>query len=361
MKILQISAGRERSVALTENGSAYGWGAFKKVLPLAPDQIAGDICTTDATEIGHNRFAQPVPQILNPHQPFAAIADGYIDTLGIHRAGSVLSCRPLIAPQAGAAQLPISGMPSTAVQAALTESAAFALHADGAVWSWGMNVNGQLGRPTPALQSAAAAIAELPPIASLAAGHSHVLALDRAGRVWSWGSNSAGQLGNGTLEASRQPLSIAFPDPIRRIAAGDTHSFALDANGRLWAWGSNNHGQAGDAAALYYMRPVRIKTGFPVAHIDAGMFYSAAVSAQGDVFAWGWNGLGQTAQPPGPSSPRPVRINALSNITRISAGTGHVLATDGNAVFAWGDNRSAACGSAPSRAIQAQPIQLSFA
>ncbi len=361
MKILQISAGRERSVALVENGSAYGWGAYKKVLPRAPDEMLGAICTTDATEIGHNRFAQPLPQILNPHQPFAAIADGYIDTLGIRPAGTVLSCRPLIAPQAGAAQLPIPGMPSTALQAALTESAAFALHADGSVWSWGMNVNGQLGRPTAALQSAAAAIAELPPIAALAAGHSHVLALDRAGRVWAWGSNSAGQLGNGALQASPQPVNIAFPDPIRHIAAGDTHSFAVDANGRLWAWGSNNHGQAGDAAAPYYTRPVRIKTGFPVAHIDAGMFYSAALSAQGEVFAWGWNGLGQTGRQQAASSPQPVRIKALSNITRLAAGAGHVLASDGNAVFAWGDNRSAACGSAPSRAIQPQPIQISFA
>ena len=214
MKILQISAGRERSVALAETGSAYGWGAFKKVLPRVPDEIAGAICSTDATEIGHNRFAQPVPQILNPHQPFAAIADGYIDTLGIHRAGSVLSCRPLIAPQAGAAQLPISGMPSTAVQAALTESAAFALHADGSVWSWGMNVNGQLGRISPLLRSEAAAIAELPPVAALAAGHGHMLALDRNGQVWAWGANTAGQLGSGTLEA------VPRSPPLRCAARG---------------------------------------------------------------------------------------------------------------------------------------------
>ncbi|MGB7479794.1 MAG: hypothetical protein WA924_05670 [Burkholderiaceae bacterium] len=361
MKILQISAGRERSVALAENGTAYGWGAFKKLTPIPASDFADAICSSDASEIGHNRFAQPRPHILNPNAPFATVADGYVDTLGVRRGGGVLSCRPLIAPQWGAAHAPVRDLPPGTAQVALTESGAFALQADGTVWSWGMNVHGQLGRATPALYSDAAAIDGLAPIAQIAAGHGHMLALDRDGSVWSWGSNSAGQLGTGSLAAQTKPARVAFPEPIRHVAAGDTHSFALDVDGRLWAWGANNHGQTGDGTERYYTRPVRIKIGFPVAQIDAGMFYTAALSAQGEVFAWGWNGLGQTGRESPASSPQPVRIKPLAHITRIAAGSGHVLATDGAAVFAWGDNRSAACGTAPARAIQPQPLPVSFA
>jgi len=361
MKIQQISAGRERSVALAADGSAHGWGAFKKLIPLPAGSVASEVCSSDGSEIGHNRFAQPRPQILNPNVPFATVADGYIDTLGVRRDGDVLSCRPVVASQLGAAHEPVQGLPAGTVQVALTESGAFALHADGTVWSWGMNVHGQLGRTTAKPHSKAAAIEGLAPITQLAAGHAHMLALDRAGQVWSWGSNSAGQLGNGTLKAQTAPARVVFPDPIRHVAAGDSHSFALDVHGRLWAWGSNNHGQTGDGAARYYTRPVRIKTGFAVAQIDAGMFYTTALSAQGEVFAWGWNGLGQTGRDSAASSPQPVRIKPLTRITSIAAGTGHVLATDGTAVFAWGDNRSAACGIAPARTIQPQPIQVTFA
>ena len=361
MNILQISAGRERSVALLDNGTAYGWGAFKSLRPAAPADYPGQVCSSDVTEIGHNRYANPTPQILNPGAPFTAIADGYVDTLAIRPDGTVLSCRPLMVHDAGMAHTPIAQIQSAATRVAATESCGFALQADGSVWSWGMNVNGQLGRRSTAANAEAAAISQLHRIAALAAGNNHMLALDHRGEVWTWGANTAGQLGNGTLNAHATPLKISLPAPIKGIAAGDTHSFAIDENGGLWAWGSNNFGQIGDRAARYYTRPIRVKTDFKVAQIDAGMFYSIARSADGEVFGWGWNGTGQIAQEQIVSTPRPLRIARLEGIRDIAAGNSHVLASDGEQVLAWGDNRHAACGTAPRQAVLRQPNRVSLA
>jgi alpha-tubulin suppressor-like RCC1 family protein len=98
---------------------------------------------------------------------------------------------------------PVAGLPPFAVQMVLTESAGFALYADGKVWSWGLPAYGQLGRPGTGSHQAPAVVAGLPPITALASGNSHLLALDRSGRVWTWGANAAGQLGNGTLGRER--------------------------------------------------------------------------------------------------------------------------------------------------------------
>ncbi len=369
MKILQISAGRERSIALAADGNAYGWGGIKLLGATLPPGYPADLCISNPTEIGHNRYAQPIPQHLNPGAPFSAVVDGYVDTLAVRQSGGVLSCRPVVSADYGAEHSALAGLPPSAVQVALTESGGFALYANGSVWSWGMRTNGQLGRDAVSVMSEAAEITGLPPVTALACGHGHVLALDRKGNVWAWGANAAGQLGTGSLTAGALPVRLELPAHIRHIAAGDTHSFAVDSTGRLWGWGSNNFGQVGETAdarlaAKYFTRPHRIKTAFPVAQIDAGMFYTVAASTQGEVFAWGWNGMGQLGQP-NPAglafSPRPTRIKPLANVTRLAAGVGHTLALNDLGVFAWGDNRASACGAFPSVAVQATPIRVSFA
>ena len=366
MKITQISAGRDRSVALASDGSAYGWGGIKLLGATLPPGYPGELCTSNATEIGHNRYAQPIPRALNAGAPFAAITDGYIDTVGVERSGGVLSCRPVVSPEKGALRSAVAGLPPSPVQVALTESGGFALYADGAVWSWGMPAHGQLGRASASRLEAPAPITGLGRIAALAAGHGHVLALDRSGKVWAWGANAAGQLGAGNLAQSARPLQVTLPAPVKRIAAGDTHSFAVDAMGRLWGWGANNFGQVGDAlnpklAASYFTIPHRIKTDFPVAQIDAGMFYTVAASTQGDVFGWGWNGMVQMGRQGLAFSSRPLRFKELSNVTQLAAGVGHVLALNDRGVHAWGDNRASACGQFPSVTVQAAPVLVAFA
>ena len=366
MKIIQISAGRERSVALDKDGTAYGWGGVKLLGATLPPGYPGELCTSNPTEIGHNRYAQPIPQVLNPGMPFSAVADGYVDTLAVRRGGGVLSCRPVVSKEKGADRAAIAGLPPAAIQVALAESGGYALYADGSVWSWGMRANGQLGRQVPDAMAGPARIDGLNHVTSLAAGQGHVLALDRSGKVWAWGANAAGQVGNGKLQQADSPVQVPFPVPIKRIAAGDTHSFAVDAMDRLWGWGSNNFGQVGETmdsklSAKYFSRPHRIKTGFAVAQIDAGMFYTVATSTQGDVFAWGWNGMGQLGQEGVAATARPARLKQLAHVTRLAAGVGHTLALNDAGVFAWGDNRASACGAFPSVAVQAQPILVSFA
>lgn len=361
MKFTQLSAGRDRSVVLSSEGKAFGWGSVKLLGATLPPGYPGELCTSSATEIGHNRFAQPVAQWLNPATPFASVTDGYVDTLAICRAGNLHACRPVVSSNGGALLGAVADVPPHAVQTVVTEFASFALYADGKVWSWGSPAHGQLGRPGTARFETPGVVVGLPPIAALATGAAHVLALDRSGRVWSWGANAAGQLGHGGLLESARPVHVVMPMPMAQVAAGDTHSFAVDALGRLWAWGSNHQGQLGGVAHAYVAQPTRVKTGFTVRQVDAGLHYSVATSTQGDVFAWGWNGLGQLGRADVSAATTPQRVPALKNVTQLSAGVGHVLALGSAGLHAWGDNRASACGQFPSVRVQSAPVAVQIA
>lgn len=361
MAIVQLSAGPQRSVALDSQGAAWGWGAFKTAYPGLQDALPAELCFTNKTEIGHRRYAQPYAQMLNPGTPFRFIADGSTHILGACETGALLACRPVIAPEHGAAHQTVQAIPKGIRQLATMQTVSLAVLENGDVWSWGFNHQGQLGRPAQPAQNSAAALHSLPAIASLACGSAHALALDESGSVWSWGANQAGQLGHGTLKSCNRPAKVELPESITAIAAGDTHSMALDATGQLWAWGSNNHGQTGSADGAYFTDPVMIQTDFRVRQIDGGLFYTAALSEQGEVFVWGWNGLGQTGLSQPHSSPQAVQIAGLPPVTTLAAGAGHVLASDGLTVFAWGDNRSAACGRAAQDTVVLTPNSIRLA
>lgn len=363
MNISQISAGRDRSVLLADTGMAFVLGGVELLGPQLPPGYPGELCISKPTEIGHRRFAQPTPLAVNPGRRFASIADGHVETLAVQQDGRVVACRPVLSREQGAVAVPVHGLPAAARQLVASGSAAFALYADGAVWSWGMDAQGQLGRPAANWTAGPARIAGLPPITALAAGHAHVLALDRTGAVWAWGANGAGQLGVGDLRQRTVPVRLELARPMRQVAAGDTHSFAVDDAGQVWGWGANNFGQVGDVLgprsdSRYFSQPRRVRTGFRVARMDGGMFYSAAVSTAGEVFAWGWNGMGQLGQPGLTAAAQPQRIRALREVRQLAAGQGHVLALGDDGVFAWGDNRSSACGALPTAAVQLSPQRI---
>ena len=363
---MQISAGRDRSVALTREGAAYAWGSVKRLGATLPLDYPGELCTSNPTEIGHNRYAQPEPQLLNPDAPFSAVCDSRSDTLGVAQHGGIVACQPVVSAETGAARSAVAMFPSKVVHIASTDSAIVALCADGSAWSWGLSANGQLGRISSTLMSPPAMITGVAPLARVAAGGSHLIALDRDGKVWSWGANAAGQLGSGDMSERSTPVNIKFPVPVTQVAAGDTHSFAVDEAGHLWAWGANNFGQlgelaSGDGSVRYTSKPLRIKTGFAVARIDAGLFYTVALSTQGDVFTWGWNGMGQLGVEGVSASAKPLRVTGLSNVCQIAAGQGHVLVVKNSGVYAWGDNRASACGVTPAVTVQLKPFHVVIA
>ena len=70
-------------------------------------------------------------------------------------------------------------------------------------------------------------------------GHNFSLALTADGDVWSWGLNSDGQLGDGTTTMRRAPVRVTGLDDAIAIAAGRDMSYAIRADRTVVAWGRN--------------------------------------------------------------------------------------------------------------------------
>ena len=179
-----------------------------------------------------------------------------------------------------------------------------ALRRDGTLWTWGYNGEGQLGLghttnalwPTQVISTnPASGSADWVAIAS---GSNHSLALKADGSLWAFGLNTDGQLGiNSTVTyasvPTRESTNAKDWDDIK---AGQKHSLALKKNGTLHVWGSNIWGQFGNGVTSSGSRsPVTGPSGSWAA-IQSGMGHCLAAKKNGELWSWGLNQEGQTGR-----------------------------------------------------------------
>ncbi len=349
LTIEKVLAGVQRSVLMTPEG-VFAWGHLEVVRAWPQGVEAAEVCVTDATQIGHRRFAQPVPQRLSPRGVcWEGVADaGHL--LLAWGEGQAYAFEPQVRGEAGvlAQRLALGGVEVRHIWAG--EQQVFFQDGAGVLWS-----GADAGAPPRRVPG-------LPAVTSVALGMAHALALDGAGQVWTWGANAAGQLGQGDLAGSPQARRVPLPHAAVAVAAGATHSLALDERGRRWGWGSTHHGQLGSGLkAAFSLRPVRIALPRRVHSLAAGLHFSAALTQDGQVLAWGWNGLGQLGQGDTLARAGIHAVPGMEAVRQISVGGSHVLALahDGRC-WAWGDNRHANCQGETGAATQPRPLALAL-
>lgn len=349
LTIDKVLAGVQRSVLMAPHG-VFAWGNLEVVRALPDGVDAAEVCATDATQVGHRRFAQPVPQRLSP---WGVRWEGVADAGHLLLAwgeGQAYAFAPQVRGEAGVQpqRLALGGGEVRHIWAG--EQQLFFQDAAGALWSAG-DAGAQARR-----------VPGLPAVKSVSLGIGHALALDGSGQVWSWGANAAGQLGQGDLAERQQARRVPLPHGVVAVAAGATHSLALDERGRLWGWGSNHHGQLDSGLqAAFSLRPVRIALPRRVHSLAAGLHFSAALTQGGEVLAWGWNGMSQLGQGDTLARSGIHAVPGMEAVRQISVGGSHVLALarDGRC-WAWGDNRHATCQGDAGAATQARPLALAL-
>lgn len=223
--IVAISAGAQHTLALGSNGKVYGWGWYQSQRgnPAASETLPAVV-----------KLASDNSELTN----IVAISAGY--------------------------------------------SFALALSADGNVYAWGDDIEGQLGQNSrggsyrgAVLVKDVSGSAPLSNIVMISAGGNHALALDSSGRVLSWGSSTSGQLGDGAnrpiVNQSEKPIYVVGPDStgkldgIVAIGSGYNHSLALSKSGTVYIWGDGfrgNLGQGGTSTSdLWVPTPVKNTSG----------------------------------------------------------------------------------------------------
>jgi alpha-tubulin suppressor-like RCC1 family protein len=115
-----------------------------------------------------------------------------------------------------------------------------ALKADGSLWAWGLNPDGQVGQPNLNTNyDTPTRIGHETNWIKISSSYFHNLALKDDHSLWAWGLNLYGQLGDGTTSNRSAPVMIGMDRDWQTIAAGGHSSYALKINGTLWGWGAD--------------------------------------------------------------------------------------------------------------------------
>lgn len=218
---------------------------------------------------------------------------------------------------------------------------------DGTVWNWGMGSNGQLGNGTSGGGVRAVTpvqVSGLDNVIAVADGNVFALALKADGTVWGWGINNQGQLGDTTTADRSTPVQTAGLTNVTAIGAGMFYSVALKSNGTVWLWGAG--GGLGSTTNIVRTTPEQLTGISNVIAISAGGGHLLMLKNDKTVWACGGNQFGQLGD--GTSTPRPfpVQVNNLTNVSAIAAADDEfslALKEDGT-VWGWGLNRNGQLG-----------------
>lgn len=296
-RIVDVAAGSNFSLALTEQGTVYAWGS----------NISGQIGSSDTAA------CFPLPVLVKGLKDAEAVYAGVHYAAVLKKDGTVWSwghnsmeqlgtgdnfkrCAPVIAAPGGNV---VSGIRKLDLG---SPNMVMSLTQDGKVLSWGNNEYGHFGSgfmfPRPDFAGPEYAVLEDKPlenIVEIANGYVHCLALDRDGNVYSWGLNRHGELGHGAQETvavfamGEKPARVEHIDRVTQVDAGSSHSIALREDGTVWAWGFNavmGSGALGVDCGEMSAIPVQLPLEH-IRHICCGDNHNFAIAEDGAIYGWG--------------------------------------------------------------------------
>jgi alpha-tubulin suppressor-like RCC1 family protein len=348
-----LAAGHAHSLAIRNDGIAFGWGANADgqlglgatgADRLLPETISG--LTSGVAVQGGSTFSH------------ALKTNGTLVGFGANTHGrlGIGSTDPSLLPAA------LSGL-SGVVAISNGENHGLALKADGSIYAFGGNDYGQLAESTSVTQrTSPTLISSVTTVSAIAAGEYFSLALKQNGTISSWGRNWAGQLGNNSTTDSSTPVSVSSITTATAISANWVHALALLADGTVRAWGYNFYGQLGNGesgSSANRTIPVEVEDLTDVVAIGAGASFSVALKDDGTVWTWGSNAHGQLGDGTNTDHVTPAQVSGLSDITAIAVGYYHALAmTSNGTVYAWGLNTDGQLGDGTTTNRNA-PVQIS--
>jgi len=348
-----VSAGGYHSAALKSDGSLWTWGSDEY------GQLGnGTIIMNGAVASGN-----PHPSQVGTNQTWLAVSAGLWHTIAIAADGTLWSWGRNDDGQLGNGVFDTNAPYCESVPqhvgankswAAVSAGAmhTLAVATDHTLWAWGYNGDGELGDGTRTSRNVPEQIGQGKTWAAASAGEYCSIALATDGTLWAWGDNSYGQLGDGTQTNRLYPMAVATNKTWNVVKTSGFHTVAIAADGSLWAWGDNSAGELGDGSLIASSLPVQVATNKTWAYASAGgddfFNYPFTMAVVTDGTLWGWGGnvfAGQLGDGTFENQPLPAQVATNQTWAGVSAGGEHTvaLASDGT-LWSWGNGSSGQLG-----------------
>ncbi len=289
LTIAALSFSQNTSLALTSEGHVYAWG----------DNDEGQLGLGDAATMDFDDVDRLTPERVPGLEDVVAVVRGYDHSMALDAQGNVWTFGDNGDGQLGLGDEQSRDVPTQLpslthiVQIAAGSKSSYALDEQGNVWAWGRNRYGNLGQGTEDTNphNAPAQITSLSDIIMLATGRDHVLALDARGQIWAWGLNASFQVGEETLgDPVTSPVERSDIDDVRAVYAHANQSFVLRTDSKLYGWGQNLNGTLGIANEEDVSTPNDPVFGLEdVRGAAIGALHGIAQTSTDEVFAWGWS------------------------------------------------------------------------
>jgi Regulator of Chromosome Condensation (RCC1) repeat protein len=304
--VVNVATGMNHSLALAEDGRVYEWGFS----PLAIRQFYTE---TNVQEFCKNLIKE---------------GRGYKDC------EKAMYERVRVKDPALVSNLP------AAIAIAATDSQSLIISVKGEVYCWNPFAN---PKKIPGLSN----------IKSISLGHFHGVALSEKGDAYTWGGNVNGELGYKVESSVKGDFMCAQAEPklvkkhVLAVSAGVNSTYLLQANGVVLGAGREPNTWLADQDRLmdptYSTRKAEFREVFTIGdavELAGGSQHLAIKTMTGGVFTAGYDGSGQRGFNTFKNIPNKVsQVKNKMDVVSISSTWDHVLAlTKNGSVCAWGSN-----------------------
>ena len=247
-------------------------------------------------------------------------------------------------------------VPGTWSAGAAIRKAVLATKTDGTAWVWGHNEYGVLGMNVGNDVDKRSSPVQLGTDATwgtsrekLGGGWYASYAIKANGTLWSWGYNGDGQLAQNNTTGYSSPMQVGTNTTWDKLCDGGyNYMGALKTDGSLWVWGDGEYGQlglnkGGDPSPRRQSSPCQVGTETTWSNAVFGNLGCLAVKTDGTLWVWGKNDEGELGQNQGPSqlarvsSPTQIGTDATWSASLASGNleTWAAVKTDGT-LWTWG-------------------------
>lgn len=170
-----------------------------------------------------------------------------------------------------------------------------ALKSDSTVMAWGDNTTAPVlgvlsstntfGRP---VQCGA-----IDSVVEISCGWLHSIVRKADGTIWNWGSNYNGELGRGYTSGGHHIPGRVFIDSVIQLGGGYVHTSIIKQDGTVWTWGRNSRGELGRITSGFNDSIPRKVPSINNATFSDGYYNTLVLKADSSVWGSGWNVDGQ--------------------------------------------------------------------